>query len=79
MNRDEFVQHSREHLLKGKKTPTRVSDSPNKLIIGGNTKTLNSQKVEHESGHIGVIWFRHLIVSSRTRCRFQHVLLHLED
>jgi hypothetical protein len=80
MNGDIHVQYSKERLLKGKQILTHVSDPPKKPATKGKTKPLGFQFVGHESGHLGVTWLEHLIVSFGTRkCWFQHVLLHLEE
>jgi hypothetical protein len=71
---------SKERLLKGKQTPTRLSDPPKKPITKDKTKPLGSQRVGPESEQLGVTWFRHLVIRFGTRkCWSQHVLLHLKE
>jgi hypothetical protein len=40
MNKDMLTQYLKEHLLKGKQIPTRVSDPPKTLTIEGKIKPL---------------------------------------
>jgi hypothetical protein len=80
MSEHVFVQYSKECLLKGKQTLACVSDPPKKLAIGGKTKLLRSQRVGHESRHLRVTWFEHLIMPfGRGKCRSQLMLQHLEE
>jgi hypothetical protein len=80
VNKDVFTRYLNECLLEGKQIPTCVSDPLKKPSIGGKIEPLGSQKVGHESGHLGVTWFRHLVVPFGTRkCQFQHVLLYQEE
>jgi len=80
MSRNVLAQYLKECLLEGKQTFVCVSDPPKKLITGGIIEPLGFQKVGHESKHLGVTWLRHLVMPfGMGKCRFQHVLLHLEE
>jgi hypothetical protein len=80
MSKDVLVQYPRECLLEGKQTPIRVNDPPKKPTIKGKIEPLGFRRVGHDSEHLGVTWFEHLVMPFGMRkCRFQHVLLHLEE
>ncbi len=62
MSEDMLVQYSKECLLEGKQILACVNDPPKNLAIGGKIKLLGSQRVGHESRHLRVTWFEHLIM-----------------
>jgi hypothetical protein len=79
MSGNVFAQYLKEHLLKMKQTPARVGNLPKKPTTRDKIKPLSFQRVQHESGQLGVTWFEHFIMPSRMgKCYFQHMLLHLE-
>jgi hypothetical protein len=71
MNRDVLAQYLKECLLEEKQTPVRVSDPLKKPTTGGKIEPLGSQRVGHESEHLGVTWLGHLVVpSGMGKCLF---------
>jgi hypothetical protein len=78
--------HERKHICmiyertSRKQTLTCVSDPPKKPTIGDKTKPLGSQKVGLENKQPRVTWLGYLVMPSKMeKCKFQHVLLHLEE
>ncbi len=67
MNRNVFTQYSKKRILEAKQTHTHVSDPPKKPTTRDKTKPLSFQKVRPKSKQLGVTWFGHLVVLSRTR------------
>jgi len=80
-------EHRCVHMI-SERTPTKsktnfsihVGNLPKKFATGDKIEPLRFQRVGFENEQLGVTWFGHLIVPSRMgKCRFQHVLLHLEE
>jgi len=67
MSGNVLVQYPNKRLLKGKQTPTRVSDPPKKLATRDKTKPLSFQKVGHENRQPRVTWLGHLVMPTRTK------------
>ncbi len=57
-----LVPYPKECLIEGKQTPICISDPPKKPTIGGKIEPLGFQNVGHESKHLGITWFKHLVM-----------------
>jgi hypothetical protein len=80
MNENVFVWYLKEHLLETKQTPTHLGNSPKKLGIKDKIEQLNFQRVGAKNGQPRVIRSEYLVMLFRTKkCKYQHVLLHLEE
>jgi hypothetical protein len=62
-----FARYPKECILKVKQTPTRVGDSLKKHVTMDKTKPIGFQKVGFDNGQFRVTWFKHVVMSFRTR------------
>jgi hypothetical protein len=67
MSEHVFALYLKDHLIRARKTPTHVSDSPKKPITGDKTQPLSSQRVGHESGQPKVTWFKYFVMPFRMK------------
>ncbi len=67
MSEDVLTWYLKECLLEMMQTFACVSDLPKKLAIGNKIEPLGFQKVKLESGQLGIIGFKHLVLPSGIR------------